>query len=275
MIGCGDLGQRAGARLKDAGFAVTGSRRNPDVLPDWIEPLTADYGSAQEMAQLQALAPDYLIATQVPSEYSVDGYRRGFSQGMANILAGLGGHCPRFTIMVSSTRVYASGDGNWVDEDSPLALDDPRALAIIEAEQQLMQSGLPAAVVRFGGIYGDERGRLLGRIARGEINGPEPVVYGNRIHRNDAGAFLAFLLTAADAGRPLPGYYTGVDDTPAPRHEVETWIASQLGIETHELSPPETSPAHKRCRNTAMRGTGFELQYPTYQAGYSEVLSRR
>ena len=57
--------------------------------------------------------------------------------------------------------------------------------------------------------------------------------------------------------------------------EVERWLAEQLGVEAREMPPPETAPAHKRCRNSAMLATGFTLAYPDYRAGYGEVLSRR
>ena len=275
IVGCGDLGLRAGKRLVAGDMTVVGSRRNPAALPEWMTPLAMDYTDRSSLAPIAEIAPDYLLLTQLPSDRSEAGYVRGFSEGMANVLDALGSHRPAFTVMVSSTRVYASADGNWVDEGSPLALDDPRAVAIIEAERQLMDSGLAAAVVRFGGIYGMAQGRLLSRIAAGDINGPAPVVYGNRIHREDAAAFLAYLFDEAAAGRPLPGYYTGVDSAPAPRHEVERWLAEQLGVEAREMPPPETAPAHKRCRNSAMLATGFTLAYPDYRAGYGEVLSRR
>ena len=111
--------------------------------------------------------------------------------------------------------------------------------------------------------------------ARGEVHGPEPLVYSNRIHRDDAGRFLAHLIREAESGRVHSGYFTGVDNSPAPRHEVEAWLAQQLGVETRPLPPPEETPGHKRCSNKVMRQTGFELNYPDYQAGYSEVLSRR
>jgi nucleoside-diphosphate-sugar epimerase len=273
IVGCGDLGARAGAHLKAGGWQVTGVRRNVARLPPGFDGYPADYTRAGALAFLGALEPDYLLVTLNPAEMTVEGYFSGFAGAMHNILAGLGAHRPRGILMVSSTRVFAEREGGWVDETSELERDDPRALAIIEAERALLDSGLSACVVRFGGIYGAAGGRLLARIRRGELCAPEPVRYTNRIHRQDCGGFLAHLLLAMASGASLEPVYIGVDDDPAPRFEVESWLAREIGVTARPgVTAPDSPGGHKRCRNRLLHAAGYRLRYPDYRSGYRAVL---
>lgn len=188
FVGCGDLGCRAGSRLLAAGWQVTGQRRNADLLPANFNSVAADYTTPGGLDFIAGLAPDYVVATFNPSERSEEGYWQGFTGGTRNLLAGLGGHRPKAILTVSSTRVYAERDGGWVDEGSDLALDDPRATAMIAAEQLLLDSPYRASVVRFAGIYGAPAERLR----HGGTPGPR------RGHR-DCGPGAAGLGAAPDA----------------------------------------------------------------------------
>jgi nucleoside-diphosphate-sugar epimerase len=278
IVGCGDLGIRTGSLLLQRGWNVAGVRRHPAQLPARFRGYRADYSETGSLDFAAALKPDFVLATFNPPDRSNAGYVKGFQTGMSNLLAGLGSHRPRCTLMASSTRVFAESQGGWVDEESPLATADPWALAIIAAEEALRCSGLPAAVVRFAGIYGIPGGRLLSRIRRGELCPPEPVSYTNRIHREDCAGFLAHLLLRAAAGDTLDPVYIGVDDLPAPRYEVESWLARELGVAEVAAPLPTADPTrhnsagHKRCRNRALRASGYRLLYPNYQSGYRALL---
>jgi nucleoside-diphosphate-sugar epimerase len=280
IVGCGDVGIRTGLLLLAQGWTATGVRRNPARLPAGIIGHPANYtqpGSLDFAAQLQ---PDFVVATFNPADRSVTGYRDGFRTAMRNLLSGLGPHRPRHILMASSTRVFAEAQGGWVDVSSALTTEDPWAQEIIAAERQLLDSGLPVSVVRFAGIYGIPGGRLLSRIRRGELCPPTPVSYTNRIHRDDCAGFLAHLLQLAQAGKALQPVYIGVDDLPAPRYEVETWLAREMGLEdlvaaqpAHVEDPTRHNTAgHKRCRNTALRESGYRLIYPDYKSGYGALL---
>ncbi len=279
IVGCGDVGIRTGLLLVEQGWSVTGVRRKTAQLPVAFARHAANYtqlGSLDFMAQLR---PDFVLTTFNPADRSIAGYKAGFRTAMGNLLAGLGPHRPRHILMASSTRVFAESNGGWVDEGSALTADDSWALEIIAAEQQLLDSGLPVSVVRFAGIYGIPGGRLLSRIRRGELCPPAPVSYTNRIHRNDCAGFLAHLLQLAQAGKILQPVYIGVDDLPAPRFEVESWLAREMGLEEFiaAQSAPVDDPTrhnmgHKRCRNKALRDSGYPLIYPDYKSGYRLLL---
>lgn len=277
IVGCGDLGARAGAILQQAGGSMTGLRRNTDALPEGFAGVAADYAAPDApLSMLEGLAPDYVILTLKPVGSGEAGYRAGFSQAMHNVLAGLGGHRPAGIIMVSSTRVYAESEGGWVEDDSPLATTDSAALAIIDAERQLLASPHPACVLRCAGIYGEPEGFLLRRIASGELSPQTPLRYSNRIHRDDVGGLLAWLLQQWDRGIAPVTTMIAVDNEPAPQFEVELWLARELGLKEWRTRGGGLRGAdHKRCRNRALRASGYSLRYPDYRSGYAAVLRDR
>ena len=281
IVGCGDVGIRTGALLVQQGWSVVGVRRNTAKLPTELIGYRADYTLGGSLDFIEELKPDVVLATFNPADRSIAGYKKGFQTGMRNLLAGLGQHRPRHIFMASSTRVFAEAQGGWVDEGSALSTQDPFALEIIAAEEALLSSGHAASVVRFAGIYGIPGGRLLSRVRRGELCPPEPVSYTNRIHRDDCAGFLAHLLQRVEGDGALESVYIGVDDLPAARYEVESWLATEMGVTDSIVALPASSAdptrhnkaGHKRCRNIALRNSGYSLMFSNYKSGYGALLT--
>lgn len=282
IVGCGDLGIRVGALLTKRGCTVTGVRRNTAELPGDFIGHAANYTERGSLNFAAQLKPDYVLAIFNPTDRSESGYKAGFQTAMSNLLSGLGEHRPRHILMTSSTRVFAEAEGGWVDETSALATKDACALEIIAAERLLLDSEHAASVVRLAGIYGIPGGRLLSRIRRGELCPEQPLRYTNRIHREDCAGFLMHLLGLADAGNTLEPVYIGVDDLPAPRYEVESWLAAEMGLEVEpggsHIAPSDeparrNSAGHKRCRNSALRGSGYHLIFADYKSGYTDLIT--
>lgn len=275
IIGCGDLGRRVGGSLLEHRWSVSAVRRHPSPHDTRFHWTAADYCVPGSLDFAQQLRPEFVLASFTPTSMDLEGYRRGFAEGAANVLRGLGSYRPKLVMMTSSTRVYEETEGGWVDESSALSSTDERALAIIEAEQLLLNSEQTVTIVRFGGIYGGHRGRLLTKITRGQIAPVSPVRYTNRIHREDCAGFLAHLINLSQAGQLLAAAYNGVDSEPAPAHEVEGWIAAKLGINgvQTDVNIVERSVSHKRCSNALMLASGYSLRYPDYRAGYAKVCA--
>jgi nucleoside-diphosphate-sugar epimerase len=278
FVGCGDLGASTGGLLQAQGWRVAGMRREQSQLPPGFTGFGGDYSEPGSLAFIAGLRPDWVLATFNPADRSVAGYRRGFTRAARNLLEGLGNYQPRAIFMVSSTRVFAEQEGGWVDEASELSSTDPRALAIIEAEQILLESSQRCCVVRFAGIYGAPGGRLLQRLRRGELGPADPLRYSNRIHRDDCAGFLQYLVEGAESGLELAPVYIGVDDLPAPQFEVESWLLEEMGVqalaaEAADDGTGRSSAGHKRCSNRLLRASGYQLQYPDYRAGYRAVLA--
>lgn len=276
ITGCGDLGQRVGQALAARDWQIHAIRRNPDGQPPEFDWHAADHSIPGSLTFVEALRPDFVLATFNPTSRDIAGYWQGFSTAAKNLLSSLKSHRPQHIIMVSSTRVYAEAEGGWVDESSALSESDERALAIIDAERQFLESGLPTTIVRFAGIYGGSSTRLISKVARGEIAAEKPLRYTNRIHREDCAGLLVHLLEMADKNQSMAPIYNGVDDNPSPAHEVEQWLAKNLGVPVNTTSePPHTEQVnHKRCRNDLLHACGYELRFPDYRTGYHEMLAR-
>ena len=71
--------------------------------------------------------------------------------------------------------------------------------------------------------------------------------------------------------------YNGVDNEPAPTHQVEAWIADAMDVSpaADGSDIPPLMSSHKRCRNQLLCSSGYELRYPNYRVGYSHVLGMR
>lgn len=274
IAGCGDVGSRLGERLAASGWRVHGLRRQVAALPPSILPLRGDLETAQCPADWPPGRIDYLVYSAAASRHDEAGYRAAYVEGLRHVLDWLAQHGqrPRRLLFVSSTGVYGQQAGEWVDETSPTEPSGFSGRVLLEAERLALGSGLPASVVRLAGIYGPGREWLLGQVRRGAGIDPQPPLYGNRIHRDDAAGLLAFLLEADARGEALADCYLGVDDAPAPLHEVVAWLRGRLGVTGEGAERIGRRAGSKRCSNARARALGWAPCYPSYREGYAALL---
>lgn len=269
VAGCGDVGGRAAALLAARGAQVWGLRRRPDQLPPGVLPCAADLGNPATLRALPEV--DYLLFAGAADHSSEASYRALYVEGLRNLLAALPA-APRRLLFTSSTGVYAQSQGEWVDEQSPTEPNRFSGRIMLEAEQLALASGFPATLVRLGGIYGPGRNRLIEMVRSGHGSSANSPIFANRIHSEDAARILAFLVERDQRGLVVEGCYLGVDDDPAPVHEVEAFIACQLGVSLAQSDESNRSGS-KRCSNRRLRQSGFNLLYPSYREGYRALLS--
>lgn len=273
IIGCGDIGIGLGQRLHTVGHNVYGVRRSLEKLPEFIHGIAADFMDAAELKrQLERVAADYVVVTLTPAGFNAAEYERCFGDGTRNILAALGNAPPQRLLFVSSTGVYHQTDGEWVDEDSATQPQQFNGKRILAAEKQVSSAAMPATIVRFGGIYGPGRLRLLQNIQQsGTITASKN--YSNRIHRDDCAALLEHLLLLDARGDKVADCYIGVDSEPAPLQDVQRFIAQRLGVKpTVAAAAHSQRNSNKRCSNQRIVASGFEFRYPHYRAGYEALL---
>lgn len=276
IAGCGDVGSRLGQQLNAEGWTVYGLRRNVALLPQGIRPVAGDLHADACPTAWPSEALDYLVYCAAATYHDEAGYRAAYVDGLRRVLGWLAqqGQRPKRVLFVSSSGVYGQQHGEWVDEQSPAEAGSYSGRIMREAEQLALHSGLPASLVRLTGLYGPGREWLLKQVRQGYRVVSEPPLYGNRIHVDDAAGLLAYLLQTDARGMPLEDCYIGVDDQPAPLHEVVAWLREQLEISHWSDDSTVRRSGSKRCSNARARALGWTPQYPSYREGYRAILAQ-
>lgn len=277
IAGCGYVGAELARQLADRGHTVFGLRRNTAQLPPGIEPITADLAIPGSLATMPK-SLDYVFYTASASGYSESAYRAAYVSGFRNLLVALYRQSDLKRIFyTSSTGVYAQDDGAWLDESSPTPSERFSARVLLEGELEVRDARVPGTVVRFSGIYGPGRTRLIDSVANGTARlEPGPDRYLNHIHRDDCAGCLVHLMAQP---KPAP-LYLATDDEPRTRNDLLRWIAEQLGMpeppmleENPEEARPSERGGNRRYRNALLRASGYSFKYPTFREGYGELLA--
>lgn len=271
IAGCGDLGSAIAQQLASDGFQVFGMRRSTSLLPACVQPVCGDVTQPQSLKQLAALEPEILVYCIAASAQNDEDYRAHYVDGLRNVLEALR-HDSRLkhVFFVSSTRVYGQASDALLNETTPAIPSDFGGQRLLEAEHLLDQAPWRATALRLSGIYGPGRLRLL-ELATHPERWPKQNNWSNRIHRDDAAAFVTFLILRSINNVPVHRCYIVTDSKPAPQLEVLSWLAQRTGTHAGGMeSPPRLGG--KRLSNARMLETGFSLRYPDYTAGYEELL---
>ncbi len=275
LVGCGDIAIPLGQQLVAAGHRVSGLRRRVELLPEAFAPLAIDVSDPERCQLLRDKAFDSVVITLTPAAFNDEGYRRAYVQPLENLVPIWRQQAvPPRVYFVSSTSVYHQQEGEWVDELSPTAPSSFSGRRLLQAEQLLRDSGLPHSIIRFAGIYGPGRRRLLDKVKAGQGSVAEPPLWSNRIHRDDCVGFLLHLLQQQWAGQVLADCYIACDSAPTPIAEVEAWLAQQLGVSIGQRSASARRSGNKRCDNGRLLASGYRLRYPSFQQGYAEILAQ-
>lgn len=274
VIGCGDLGGAVARHCANLGWDVTGVRRSAIAIPG-VRMLAADVTDAASLQPLHDIAAELVLIVLTPGGFNDERYRSVYVDGLAQVLANLNTSRLRRLLWVSSTSVFDQDDGSPLDENSAAQPAGFSGRRLLEAEQLLAYSGLPTTSVRFGGIYGPGRDRLLQQLRGGRRTAPIPVRISNRIHRDDAVGMLQFLLQRAADGVALDPLYLGVDTAPTPIAEVERWFANYLQLDYAQLQQTEGEMrgGNKHCSSARLQQLGYSFIYPTYREGLPTLLT--
>jgi nucleoside-diphosphate-sugar epimerase len=271
IVGCGDLGGLVASRLAQQGFTVAGVRVSRASLPDGVQCIQADVTKPETLQPLALLRPQILLYCVAASAQTDESYKAHYVDGLRNVLALLMPlNTMRHVFFVSSTRVYGQQTDLLLDELDVAQPADFGGLRLQEAESLLTGLNIPTTTFRLSGIYGPGRTRLI-HLARTPLAWPANNTWTNRIHRDDAAAFIAICIAKVDRGDAVEKLYVVTDSYPAPQYEVLQWLAGRQGMEVTKLVTP-IAGGGKRLSNQRMLKTGFSLRYPDYKAGYAQLL---
>ncbi len=280
FIGCGDIGVRTIRQLECSGlnsvWQAVAMRRHPEVLPPDIHAVAGDIKDVATLTRLlESSSFDAIVVTLTPDKVTDEGYLGAYVAGAKSLKAALvnsSSETPGILFWASSTGAYGQVKGEWVDELSETNPSSFRGKRLLEAEQLIQQLPLPTVVLRFSGIYGPGRNRLIKQVREGVIAPVAPVQWTNRIHSEDCAGVFSHLLNRFSLGLPLNNLYLGSDNEPVSAHTIQLWLAEELGVTAQEGNETRREGG-RRCCNKRLKSSGYQFRYPTYREGYSALLA--
>jgi nucleoside-diphosphate-sugar epimerase len=244
-------------------------------------PISVCLADISDQAQLIAALPksiDIILYCLSPAEFDDAGYRKVFPEGVGNILSVLKQRKqqPKRIFFVSSTSVYSQNGNDLITENSPALPTAFSGKRLQEAESLLLNSGIPTTIVRFSGIYGGNRTRLIEQALKGELSSTQEGPYTNRINEADCIGVLIHLMQKEIDQQPLHDLYVASDCEPVPTHIIAAWFRQHVHCDiestTHTLS--KRRAGSKRCSNQRLIDSGYTFVYPTWREGYLEMIQR-
>ncbi len=72
-------------------------------------------------------------------------------------------------------------------------------------------------------------------------------------------------------GQAVQPLYVVTDSMPTAQYDVLNWLAKRLHV-PHQADASATPMHGRRLSNQRLLASGYQLKYPNYQVGYSELV---
>jgi nucleoside-diphosphate-sugar epimerase len=278
ILGCGYVGARLARAALAAGRTVRVAARSTGRLaPLGTAGAQVKYLDAAVPKQIAPTVSGLAGATVVYSIPPVTSLPPG--QGVRAALQAAYGAGAGCFIHFSSAGLYGSqpDDDVWVDEDTPLALDDPpmAGVAADEREVEICQHDrLRTVTLRLAPVYGPGRG-MRARLRKQEfrvLDDGQHVT--SRIHVDD----VVGVVFAAEDRAVRGARYLVADDEPTTQGEYAKWLSERMGLPMppcralFEPGAPRVAHRNRRVRNTRLKADlGITLRYPSYREGEAAI----
>jgi nucleoside-diphosphate-sugar epimerase len=196
----------------------------------------------------------------------------------------------KFLIYPSYAFLYGDTHGEWVDESAPRLKPRNNVIfrAALEVEDRVLNSGVPACILRAGFVYGAEGD---GNLAfRESLRQGKPLViseghtYSNWIYAGD----LASAAIRAAERQPSGAIFNVVDDEPVSPATFVDHFAERLGLSRAVRLPSRPAFASRNATTEMQRALwdmslrvkndraktelGWTPRYPTYREGIEQTL---
>jgi nucleoside-diphosphate-sugar epimerase len=292
----GFIGGVVCAELLERGHDVRALVRRPGSQPDGVPAVAGELGDARSLTQaLAAAQPQCVIhlAAEIASQRSERKLREVNVGGTERLLEACLAQCgvdpstgPRFVF--SSTVVTGDAHGALLSEEEPLPVQTPYGRSKREGERLVLESGLPAVVIRPSHVYGPggwyaneliPRLRQPGRLA---VVGSGANLW-DVVHVHDVALALILAAEAAVAGAT----YHVVDDEPITYYDFMALTARALNVGAPRRIPAAIarvvagSPAvaaltrSARSSNAKLkRELGWQLRFPSAREGVADAVAR-
>jgi nucleoside-diphosphate-sugar epimerase len=278
ILGCGYVGTRLARAALAAGRTVRVCGRSTGRLAVLGQAgAQVKYLDAAVPKQLGPVLSGLAGATVVYSIPPVTSLPPGQAIRAA-LQAAYGGGASCF-IHFSSAGLYGSqpDDESWIDEDTPIAHDDPPMMNVQsdEREVEICQfDRLRTVILRLAPVYGPGRG-LRERIRKQEYRVLDDGQHAtSRIHVDD----VVNVVFAAEERAPTRSCYLVADDEPTTQGQYARWLSERMGVpmppSRHMFEPgaPRIAHRNRRVRNAKLkRELAIELRYPSFREGEAAI----
>lgn len=280
IFGCGYLGERVLDMWRSRGEQVYAVTRSAERAAIWsragIQPLVIDITQPISIPAPEDLETVLFAVGFDP--HAGRSIREVYVDGLARVLAWLPPSLQRF-VYISSTGVYGSFQGDWIDEDSPCEPQREGGKACLAAEQLLNGSSFAdrSSTLRLAGIYGPGRIPRAKDLLAGQVLDAEPTGYLNLIHVADAARIV---LLADEQRANISRTLLVSDGHPVLRGDYYAELARLLNAPPPQFNPAalptpiaKRGSADKRVNNARLlRELKPEFQYPDYRAGLADAV---
>jgi nucleoside-diphosphate-sugar epimerase len=284
------------AQLIDRGHEVVALVRRPGSEPAGTRGLLGDLSDGPRLTEaLASERPDCVIhlAAEIASQRSERKVRAVNVQGTERLLQAclaVSGADPSSgpRVVFSSTVVTGDAHGALLTEEEPLPVQTPYGRSKQEGERLVLQSGLPAVVVRPshvygpGGWYAEELVPRLRQPGRFAVIGRGENLW-DVVHVEDVAAALLLAVEQAPAG----SIYHVVDDEPITFYDFMALTADALGVGAPRRIPValarivaganavDAVVRSARSSNAKIkRELGWQPRFPTAREGIPDAVRR-
>jgi nucleoside-diphosphate-sugar epimerase len=235
----GFIGTVVCAELRERGHDVLALVRRPGSQPPQTTAVLCDLISGDLTTAMTEAGPDCVIhlAAEIASQRDERRIHAVNVEGTERLVAACrAAGAPR--LVFASTVVTGEADGALLTEESPLPVQTPYGRSKAEGERLVLESGLPAVVLRPshvygpGGWYADELVRRLKAPGRFAVIGRGDNLW-DVVRVEDVASALADAAERAPAG----AIYHVVDDEPITFFDFMALTAQALGV-----GPPRRIP---------------------------------
>jgi nucleoside-diphosphate-sugar epimerase len=293
----GFIGRTLCARLLEGGHEVSALVRRPGSEPPGTSGVVGDMIDGSSLSEIVAAeSPDCVLhlAAEIASQRNERKIAAVNIEGTARLLdacmglAGSGRSAGGPRIVFASTVVTGDAQGALLTEDTPLPVQTPYGRSKREGERLVLESGLPAVVVRPshvygpGGWYANELVPRLRQPGRFAVIGRGENLW-DVVHVHDVASAL---LLAAEQAPPGSTYHV-VDDEPITFYDFMALTAQALGVGAPRRIPVALARViagrnavdavvrSARSSNAKIkRELGWEPRYPAAREGVVDAVAR-
>ena len=266
IIGCGYVGYAVAKYWKqDSDLVITATTTTPAKVTALEEVANkVEIVESSDLEALKAVLQNQDIVLLSVGAKSPDDYEAAYLKTAENIVSALKQNpTVKQLIYTASYSVYGNKNGDWVNEETPTAPNNPNNEILNKAEQILLSASskkLRVCILRLGGIYGEGRelvkifSRAFGKTRPG--NGEDTT---NWIHLDDIVGAIEFARQ-----QQLNGIYNLVDDAHLSSRELIENLCQKYDKPKiiWDTSQSKTSAYNSLVSNEKIKRAGYKLIHP-------------